>query len=106
MHGEEKCALSVINSIKQSQRSCTIEKTYHEDLVPTCTKNLNGRYDYPALRCWYKHGSQTKQTQHVSTHTQRAQTFESDFQIQPNLTKPPEIQELKEILQQAMTMMT
>ena len=82
------------------------KKIKHEDLVPMCTKFLNGKCDHPAQSCWYKHTSKASQNQHGNTQVKRAQGSESIFQIPQIATKSPEIQELKEIIQQAMAMMT
>ena len=82
------------------------KKNYHEELVTMCSKFLNKKCNFPSQRCWYKHNSQTHQKVPEETHAERAHRSESVFPIQPTLTKPPELQELKEMLQQAMLMMT
>ena len=75
--------------------------------VPRCTKFLSNSCDFPPKQCWYRHETSTEETGNKETHTDKAPELssQSDFPVIKDQLKPPELKDVKEMLQVAMSMM-
>ena len=82
------------------------KKNNHIDKVPICKDFLNGKCSFS--RCWYRHelGTQINSPSKASPEKAPELSSESDFPPVVKHVEPPEIKEMKEIMMQAMNMIT
>ena len=74
------------------------KKNNHEESVPLCRNMRNGKCDFS--NCWYRH--KELQTKRASTNERKIQDVV--FPVSQSKRKPPEINDLKDLLLKAMEM--
>ena len=79
----------------------THKKAEHFESVQICKNFLIGRCEF--IKCWFRHG-ETKNQNMTQEASHEAEPSTEVFQEVSNKTKPPEINQLKEIVLQAMQM--
>ena len=79
------------------------KKEKHRESVPVCRNSKNGLCEFS--KCWFKH-DETPQNSNSKGASAENTSSGLDFQKGPNQMEPPEMVEMKEILKQAMNMIT
>ena len=79
------------------------KKNKHMDRVPFCKDFKTGSCSFP--KCWYRHEGEKDTNSHKEPSSKKA-SQESDFPTIERQMKPPELTDLKEIIVQAMAMIT
>ena len=80
------------------------KKKDHEESVPLCRNMNNGHCDFH--KCWFRHKDLTKQTPTQESISNKRPESDPVFLVSQSKTKPPEMNDLKEILLKAMEMIT
>ena len=103
-HKKDSSELQEICNICDEMFKTKSEMMFHKknenlEKVPSCKKISLGRCDYPAPECWFRHNfSQSEQTYD-------RQPSPSVFLKNQTNSKPPELEELREVLKQALLTM-